>query len=184
MLIGVAALRPPSTPAGWSARSRACQRSRPHTFDLSKEERVGLIRLDDAKVNLMPRSAEVMWFQLIGVELGNGTAEYPSGDNVQTVERWEPPDNFAGVSSAVWNTIIDEIDAGLPDGVRYSDAARATERAAWRVVVKHLDRTEAQAKQIIATWVRNGVLISETYHDATERKDRKGLWANPAKRPG
>jgi hypothetical protein len=84
----------------------------------------------------------------------------------------------------VWNTIIDEIDAGMPNGVRYSNAARAQDRAAWPVVVKHLARTEAQAKQIIATWVRNGVLISETYHDATERKDRKGLWANPTKRPG
>jgi hypothetical protein len=124
------------------------------TFCISAEERASLIRIDDAKVNLMPRSADAMWFKLVNVPLDNRTADYPHGDNVQTVERWVPPDNFAGVSSAMWNTIIDEIDAGLPNGRRYSDANNATERAAWQVVVKHIERTEKQARAIINVWVK------------------------------
>jgi hypothetical protein len=132
----------------------------------------------------MPRSAEAMWFRLVGVPLGNGTADYPGGDNVQTVERWDPPDNFAGVGSAVWNTIIDEIDAGLPNGQRYSNANNATDRAVWKVVVQHLDRTENQARAIINTWVKNQVLLKAPYDDPVERKKLNGLYANPANRPG
>jgi hypothetical protein len=153
-------------------------------FGITKEESESLIRLDDAKVNLMPRCADAMWFKLIGVALHNGTDAYPKGDNIQTVERWTPPNNFAGVPSSVWTTIIDEIDAGLPDGRRYSNANSATERAAWKVVVKHLPRTEKQARAIINTWVKNQVLFRKPYEDPIEHKRRVDLTANPAKRPG
>jgi AAA domain len=147
-------------------------------------DRESLVRVDDAKVNLTPRSPDAMWFRLVGVPIGNGTPEYPNGDNVQTVERWDPPDNFANVTDAIWNTIIDEIDLGLPNGRRYTNASHATDRAAWKVVVKHLDRTEKQARAIINTWVKNQVLLAEDYDDPLERKPLKGLKANPVKRPG
>lgn len=121
---------------------------------------------------------------MVGVPLDNGTETYPYGDNIQTVERWEPPDNFAGVSIATWNAIIDEIDAGLPNGRRYSNANNATDRAAWQLVVRHIDRTEKQARAIINTWVENQVLLKDDYDDPVERKPLKGLRANPVKRPG
>jgi hypothetical protein len=154
------------------------------TFGITKEERESLIRLDDAKINLTPRSAEAMWFKLVGVPLNNGADSYPAGDNVQTVERWYPPDIFANGSTAIWNTIIDEIDKGIGTGQRYSNANNATDRAAWRIVVKYIDRTEKQARAIINTWVKTQVLIAEPYDDPIERKQLKGLNANPAKRPG
>jgi len=153
------------------------------TFGISVQERKSLLRIDDAKVNLTPRSADAMWFKLLGVSLGNQTADYPNGDNVQTVERWFPPDNF-NVSTATLNVIIDEIDKGLESGQRYSNANNATDRAAWKVITKHLDRTEKQARAMINTWVKNQVLIAKNYDDPVERKKLKGLNANPAKRPG
>ena len=55
-------------------------------------ERHLLVRFDSGKVNLCPPAAAARWFKLVGVELGNGTDEYPHGDNVQTVEPWTPPD--------------------------------------------------------------------------------------------
>jgi hypothetical protein len=154
------------------------------TFGIDEKDRAGLVRVDDAKVNLTVRSAEAMWFKLVGLPLGNGTADYPMGDVVQTVERWEPPDNFAGLGNAICNTIIDEIDAGLLNGRRYSDANNATERAAWKVIVKRLERTEKQARAMIKAWVKNEVLLKEDYEDPAERKTLKGLRANPVKRPG
>jgi hypothetical protein len=36
------------------------------------------------------------------------------------------------------NAILNDINAGLPDGNRYTSAAAATEQAAWRVVTKHV----------------------------------------------
>ena len=56
-------------------------------FKVPATERNSLVRVDDAKINLAPRSAEAMWFKIIGVPLGNGNPGYPNGDNVPTVER-------------------------------------------------------------------------------------------------
>jgi hypothetical protein len=153
-------------------------------FGVPATERKSLVRVDDAKINLAPRSAEAMSFKIIGVPLGNGNPAYPNGDNVQTAERWAPPDIFAGVTAAMWNTIIDEISAGLPDGRRYTNANNATDRAGWKIVAKHIDRTEAQARAIINIWVKNQVLLVKDYDDPVTRKPLKGLTGNPAKRPG
>jgi hypothetical protein len=154
------------------------------TMGIPPENQQTLIRVDDAKINLTRRAGDAMWFKLIGVLLDNGTPDYPHGDNVQTVERWTPPDNFAGVTTDTWNAIIDEIDKGMENGQRYSDAPAATDRAAWAVVTKHIDRTKEQARAIIKTWVENQVLIKVEYKDPTARKPRMGLSANPANRPG
>jgi hypothetical protein len=118
------------------------------------------------------------------VPLGNGTADYPSGDEVQTVVPWNPPDTWAGLSSVALNAALTNIDAGMPNGQRYSDAPNASTRAAWRVVQKHCpDRSEAQCREMIKTWVRNGVLFNEPYDDPVERKERQGLRVDPEKRP-
>jgi hypothetical protein len=103
---------------------------------------------------------------------------------VQTIERWIAPDLFGDLSSAILNTILDEIDQGLPGGELYSDHPKATDRAAWHVVAKHVDRNEPQARQIIKEWVKNGLLHRCTFHDVEQRKDRQGLRVNAAKRPG
>jgi hypothetical protein len=152
-------------------------------YDLDEATAKSLIRIDSAKVNIC-RPELATWFQLVGVRLGNATAMYPNGDDVQTVTRWEPPDTFAGVSGATWCAIIDAIDAGMSNGQRYSAANNATDRAAWKIVVNHLERTEQQARTIINTWVKNKVLVADDYYDPIERKTLKGLKADPAKRPG
>ncbi len=102
----------------------------------------------------------------------------------QSVEVWTPPDAWDGLSSHLLNRILDEIDAGLPDGNRYSSASASTDRAAWRVVTKHApDKTESDGRRIIKTWVKNGVIISQDYENPTTRKTVKGLQVISAKRP-
>jgi hypothetical protein len=153
-------------------------------FSIGPQDRAQFVRLDNAKVNTVPPSQTAAWFKLVGVPLGNGTAEYPAGDNVQTVVPWNPPDTWAGISSVALNAALTDIDAGLPNGQRYSDAPNASTRAAWRVVQKHCpDRSEAQCREIIKIWVRNGVLFNEPYDDLIERKARQGLRVDPEKRP-
>jgi hypothetical protein len=153
-------------------------------FNLSEQERKLLIRLDSGKANLIPLAADARWFKLVGVKLGNPTDLYPHGDEVQTVECWAPPDMWKGLSAATLNKILDEIDQGLPGGRLYSHQGPAVERAAWPVVTKHIDRTEAQAREMIKTWLKNGVLKVVDYDDDKERKPRKGLRVEPTKRPG
>jgi hypothetical protein len=60
---------------------------------------------------------------------------YPNGDEVQTVELWKPPDTWSDLSIDLLNRILTAIDAGLPNGNRYSDAPNVIDRAAWKVVV-------------------------------------------------
>ncbi len=86
---------------------------------IAEKERRYLIRMDSGKVNIAPPLDEAKWFRLVGVPLGNATETYPHGDEVQTVEVWTPPDAWYGLSSHLLNRILDEIDAGLPDGNRY-----------------------------------------------------------------
>ncbi len=153
---------------------------------VAEAERRRLVRLDSAKVNIAPPADDAAWFRIIGVELGNATAAYPSGDTVQTVEPWTPPDLWRVVNTLVANDILDKIDAGLPDGGRYSDSATAgVERAAWRLVLAAAPGlTEAQCRKVIATWMKNGALFKDEYRDRARRKKRTGLFVNATKRPG
>lgn len=154
-------------------------------FNLSEADRRSLIRMDSGKVNIAPPSHEATWFRLIGVPLDNGQGIYLAGDNVQTVERWHPPKTWEGLDSALLNRILDDIEAGCPGGTsRYSTAASAKDRAAWRVVVKHApDKTEKQAREVIATWVKSGTLFLKEYTDTAARKQFQGLCVNPNLRP-
>ena len=153
-------------------------------FGINPEERASYIRLDKGKVNLAPPARNATWFKLVGVPLGNGNDEYPNGDEVQTVEPWDPPKLWDGLASATLNAALTDIDNGTPNGQRYSSAPRAATRAAWPVIQKHCpDRTEGQCREIIRTWVSNGVLYEADYDDPVDRKPRQGLRLDPAKRP-
>jgi hypothetical protein len=151
---------------------------------LSESDRRMLIRCDSGKVNIAPPMTEAKWFKLVGVDIGNGTDLYPNGDSVQTVEVWVPPDTFAGTSSVLLNEILSDIDAGMSDGVRYSDAPNATSIAAWRVIEKHCpSKSEAACRQIVKIWLKSGLLIRRTYENKATRKPANGLWIDPEKRP-
>lgn len=152
-------------------------------FEISEDERLFYIRMDRGKVNLTP-ARKTKWFHLTGIKIGNSTSLYPEGDEVQTVEAWAPPDAWRDLNKHMLNRILDEIDTGLPNGERYSPHNRAGERAAWQVVLRHAPgKSEEQAKEIIATWIRNHVLIVEDYESPLRRAAVKGLRVNSAKRP-
>jgi hypothetical protein len=124
-----------------------------------------------------------MWFKLVGAPLGNATPSYPAGDNVQTVERWYPPDVFAKLDTVTIDRILNRIEAGPYEGGRYSPAANATEGAAWPVVQEMCpDATEKQAKHVITTWLKSGVLVKRPHKDPKDSHEHPSLWVG--KRPG
>jgi hypothetical protein len=146
--------------------------------------RRSLIRMDSAKVNLMPPSTKAKWFQLVSVPLDNATARYPGGDHIQVAKPWSPPSAWHGLDHPLLNIILDDIDAGMKNGQRYSSASAATDRAAWRVIQQHSpEKTEKQCRIIIAAWVESGTLTEGESYDPVDRKTRKGLAVNAAKRP-
>ncbi|WP_189379526.1 MULTISPECIES: AAA family ATPase [unclassified Mesorhizobium] len=154
-------------------------------FGVSLADRRLYVRMDSGKVNITPPAASAKWFKLTSVALHNGNDLYPDGDNVQTIEQWFPPETWEGLTDDLVNRILNDIDAGMPDGERYSDAGAAKARAAWKVVQKHVSKkSDQQCRDIIATWVKNRVLLKETYHSPVTRKDREGLHVDDMKRPG
>jgi hypothetical protein len=154
-------------------------------FDIPEEQRRLFFRVDNAKVNIAPPSLKAKWFKLIGVKLGNATELYPRGDEVQTVEPWTPPPAFEDLDTATCNRILNTIEAGLADGERYSDEGAAKNRAAWKAVKLHAkDKSEAQCKEIIKQWVKNGLLVREPYYSEKRREDLTGLRVSNGKRPG
>lgn len=154
-------------------------------FGIPEEKRKSYFRVDSGKVNITPPSGKAQWFHLIGVPLGNATDMYPNGDEVQTVEPWTPPDTWEGLGNDLLNRILDDLDAGMPDGERYSDAGAAKDRAAWRVVAAHADaKTEGQCRDVIKAWKKTGLLFAADYDSKAERKTLKGLFVDATKRPG
>jgi hypothetical protein len=83
----------------------------------------------------------------------------------------------------IWK-ILDQIEAGFPDGTRYSNAPNAKTAAAWRVVAEHASgKQEAECRKVIATWIKSGLLIEKKYRHPTRRAEVVGLWVDFSKRP-
>ncbi|GAC1414091.1 MAG: hypothetical protein NVSMB6_16150 [Burkholderiaceae bacterium] len=87
------------------------------------------------------------------------------------------------MTSLLLNQILNDIDAGVDDGNRYSDAPN-TDRAAWHVIVKHApDKSESAARQMIKAWTKSGLLTTIDYENPATRKKVKGLRVINSKRP-
>jgi hypothetical protein len=143
---------------------------------VSADERRGLVRIDSAKVNTAPPSASAKWFRFVGVALQNGTADYPAGDNVGTLECWTPEPIFEGLTSADLNRALARINAGMENGQRYSTAGAATKRAAWHAVKAALpELEEARCKAVVRAWDRNDVFIIGKYSDPVSRAGAVGI---------
>jgi hypothetical protein len=130
---------------------------------IDPEHRTSFVRLDSAKANLAPRAAQAKWFRLVRVKIGNGTPEYPNGDEVAVIEAWQPPSAFEGVDAVVIDRIFRQFEAGLGNGEYYCLAKQAKERWAGHVIVKETGRTERQASVILKEWTKNQVIGEEEY---------------------
>jgi hypothetical protein len=143
-----------------------------------RKSRERFVRLDDAKQNYAD-IGEAVWYEKALYTLDND-------EILPAAVPWHPPDFWEKILPALANRILDDIAAGIDGGKqRYSDAPAATDRAAWKVVTRHTPSlNETQARKIIQTWGKNGVLFRQKYHDEPARKDLLGLYVNNAKRPG
>jgi hypothetical protein len=152
-------------------------------FGIPAEERPSYVRYDSGKVNLCP-AVKAIWFRLVGAPLGNGTEEYPNGDEIQVAEPWWPPNELDGIPLEQVEPIFDAVAAGLPDGRLYSNDNAAKDRAAWKVVEKYVPgKTEKFYRNVIKKWVEQDMLIKGEYIDPVQRAKRGCLRVNPRKRP-
>jgi hypothetical protein len=130
---------------------------------IDPENRTSFVRLDSAKANLAPRAGQAKWFHLKRIKIGNGTPEYPNGDDVAVIEAWQPPSAFEGVDAVVIDRIFRQFEEGLGNGEHYCLAKQAKERWAGHVIVKETGRTERQVSVILKEWIKNQVIGEEEY---------------------
>ncbi len=143
---------------------------------IKSEERWRYLAIGNGKANNAPLS-EAKWVKLVSVSLGNGTADYPAGDEVQTVEHWMPPRGLVGASSDLAR-LQDAIRARAvpprfapqaPDWVGYLladllgwDAGRGSTQA--QCDAAQIE-ARARVKEMIQSWIASGGLVVETRPD-------------------
>jgi hypothetical protein len=154
-------------------------------FDINDEDRTAYVRLDDAKANMARKAGVARWFQLLTIPLGNGTQDYPAGDNVAAVARWEPPSAMGELTALQCNEALDCIAQGPKPGVQYTaHRSGKVKRWAGQVLVDLFGVSEKRAASIIRTWIKNGVLETRDYEDVEQRKTVSGLFVVDVRRPG
>jgi len=152
-------------------------------MNIDEKERLGLVRLDPAKLNITTPAAEATWFKLCGVNIGNGNEAYPHGDDVQTVEPWNAPNIWKIVTTARVHHIFDLFEAGLPDGRKYGIGNVGDERQAWKLVQGEVpELTETQAKIVVRKWQDNAMIGLVDYTDPMRNKTMKCV--SVLRRPG
>lgn len=145
----------------------------------AKEAR-SIFRVDDGKANLAPPAESAVYRKMIGVQLAND-----EWVGVTTV--YELPDEWAGMSEAVINEMLRQIEAGpaRDDDSEEYFSLRPQDKARWvgKVITDYPFKkaedfkSEAQAKQIIRQWLQSGLLEEVEYYSASQRKNRKGVTA-------
>ena len=135
-------------------------------FTVSDVDRKLTVRIDDAKVNIAPPSASTNWFRIVGVNLGNGTSIYPSGDNVQTCEVWTP------VVATTANVAQETLWAAQAGGIRVRRGGRGARHddVAATILRRTLGWSDPQAKKAVAKLVEDklAVVVGGKDHSGNE----------------
>lgn len=145
------------------------------------EDRWQFIRHDNVKQNMAPVAGKAIWFQLVSVELGNITEDYPEGDSVQTVAAWSLPTPWEGLTWDKIEVILREIDLGCGDGEFYAMGKQAKDRWAGHVVMEHASKGASQIVPILAAWKEAGLLEIGEYMSRKLRRTSECVRVNQAK---
>lgn len=139
-------------------------------FGIPEDERKTYVRVDPAKVNIVPHARATQWFRLVNVEIGNG-------DSVQAIEPWQPPQLMEGLDDEAVDRVLEEIKRGLVDGDRYSSAPSAKSRCVSKAFERAgAPKPAADARLIVNDWVKKGMVRVASYKSPTARRPLQGLF--------
>lgn len=143
---------------------------------IPEEQRTRYFRLDGAKSNYAPLQ-DAEWYERHAHQLDNG-------DWVAAAEPWTPPQPMREIDPAALNRALDRIAVGPAPGVLYAASQRGgSDRWAGSAIMVEAECGEDQARQLVAAWVRNGLLVVTTFRHPQARRDMQGVRVNDAKRP-
>jgi hypothetical protein len=138
-------------------------------------------RVDNGKANLAPPADNSTWYRLKSVNLGNSSADYPAGDDIQVVTSWKMPDPLDSVTVADLLAAQKAVAAGGPwrEDQQAKDWVGYPIAAALRLAADSKS-TRAKVKRLLKIWIENGAFKIVEGTD-TKRNKRKfvevGEWA-------
>lgn len=137
--------------------------------NIEESKRRSFFCIDDGKLNFR-EFANSQWRRIVGVDIGNGNELYPRGDNVATVEPFELPDLFDGVSLNDLRKAQSIVSAG-----DYGCANTAKDWAGHAIGVEIGIETSSKGGKkrmtlIIKKWVENGMFEEERVIDKNGRQ--------------
>ena len=125
------------------------------------------IRIAGSKENYAPPPEKTSWFKLVSVPLGNGTDDYPAGDEIGVATTWQARPMFEGMDAAALAAVFTELRLTI-----YGPSKQA-KHTPWvgKALMERGGRSEREATKIIAAWLKNGVLIKSTYYHTESRHE-------------
>lgn len=166
--------------SAWTVSTMTVEEAR--EMNVPENQRGYFFRHDNAKQNMAPPIAQADWFELRSVPLDNGTEEYPEGDHVQAVRAWRPVSPWSDLPMHLIVRVLEALDKGPGAGEQYYLTGGTGERWAGRVLMSEAKRTEEQAKVILSSWKKSGLITPSQYpNPKNASKQVQGLTINGMK---
>jgi hypothetical protein len=147
---------------------------------IASDKRTRYLRLDDAKSNLTLVTPIAKWFEKISIELPNAGDDLPA-DEVGVLMPWKALTAFDKMTNIQANAILDELIAGHQDGEGRLTGdpfaptpARGSKPQRWAgyVIQRHLNCSEKEAVEILASWINNEIVT--VYQQVVKTGKKRG----------
>jgi hypothetical protein len=151
-------------------------------FGVAECDRKGFFKVYDDKNNKAPPALKAEWYEFISVGLGNGDDSGPE-DSIGAVQRWTPPDAFAGVTARHLLYVQRLIGDHPNKARRWSTSTNWVGHLIAEAVDKdsHDKKDAAALKRMLDTWIAEGALKVVEREDH-QRRPREfvevGTWAS------
>ncbi len=151
-------------------------------FGVAECDRKSFFKVYDDKNNKAPPALKAEWYEFVSIGLGNGDDSGPE-DNIGAVQRWQPPDAFAGVTARHLLYVQRMISEHPNKCRRWSTSTNWVGHLIGEVVDKdsHNKSEAAALKRMLETWISEGAL-KVVEHEDSQRRPREfvevGRWSN------
>jgi hypothetical protein len=141
------------------------------------ESHIDHFRSEDAKANLSRRSERASWFARIGVKLENG-------DNVATVEPWQWPDAFDGVTESDLLRVQQAIERSERPARRSPQAREWAGNIVADVLNLNISdhSVRSRIRVMLETWIKSGAFKIDEIKDTEKGRNTPVLvvdnWAD------
>jgi hypothetical protein len=122
------------------------------------KQRRSYFRTDIPKGNMFVAADKATWHKFVSIELGNGTDDYPDGDKIGVVTKWEMPGTFDGASGHD----IGKIQAMLSEQ-EWAASSQAEDWVGHAIAEVtglnvHDEKDNATIKKRLKAWLETGVM--------------------------